>query len=42
MDFRISDTFTDSLAKVTFDEQKRVKGAVICLQDGYSMTGALP
>ena len=32
MDFRISDTFTDSLAKLTGDEQKLVKTTAFDLQ----------
>ena len=30
MDFRIADTFTDSLARLTGDEQKAVKTTPIC------------
>ena len=32
MDFRIADTFTDSLAKLTGDEQKAVKTTAFYLQ----------
>ncbi len=32
MDFRIADTFTDSLAKLTGEEQKSVKTAAFDLQ----------
>lgn len=32
MDFRIADTFTDSLAKLTGDEQKAVKTTAFDLQ----------
>ena len=32
MEFRIADTFTDSLAKLTGDEQKAVKTAAFDLQ----------
>jgi superfamily I DNA/RNA helicase len=32
MDFRIADTFTDSLAKITGDEQKAVKTTAFDLQ----------
>ena len=32
MQFRIADTFTDSLAKLTVDEQKAVKTAAFDLQ----------
>lgn len=32
MDFRISDTFTDSLARLTSDEQKSVKTTAFDLQ----------
>lgn len=32
MDFRIADTFTDSLARLTGDEQKAVKTTVFDLQ----------
>jgi hypothetical protein len=32
MDFRIADTFTDSLARLTSDEQKAVKVTVFDLQ----------
>jgi hypothetical protein len=32
MDFRIADTFTDSLARLTGDEQKTVKTAAFDLQ----------
>ena len=32
MDFRIADTFTDSLAKLTGDEQKSVKTTAFDLQ----------
>jgi len=32
MDFRIADTFTDSLARLTGDEQKAVKTAAFDLQ----------
>lgn len=32
MDFRIADTFTDSLAKLTGEEQKAVKTAAFDLQ----------
>jgi hypothetical protein len=32
MDFRIADTFTDSLARLTGDEQKALRAAAINLQ----------
>ena len=39
MDFRISDTFTDSLAKLTGDEQKLVKTTAFDLQMNPVNTG---
>lgn len=39
MDFRIADTFTDSLAKLTADEQKAVKTTAFDLQVNPSSPG---
>src|SRR5580692_3301507 len=39
MDFRIADTFTDSLARLTGDEQKSVKTAAFDLQMNPSHSG---
>ncbi|MDB4630976.1 UvrD-helicase domain-containing protein [Pseudomonadales bacterium] len=39
MNFRIADTFTDSLTKLTGDEQKRVKITVFDLQSNPSSSG---
>src|SRR5712664_3333768 len=39
MDFRIADTFTDSLARLTGDEQKAVKTTAFDLQLNPSGTG---
>src|SRR5712691_7952930 len=39
MDFRIADTFTDSLARLTGDEQKAVKTAAFDLQLGPTSAG---
>ena len=36
MEFRIADTFTDSLARLTGDEQKAVKTTAFDLQPGQS------
>jgi len=45
MNFRIADTFTDSLAKLTGDEQKAVKSTTFDLQmnpanPGYELSQA--
>ena len=40
MDFRIADTFTDSLARLTGDEQKAVKTTAFDLQ-GFQGQGQL-
>ena len=40
MEFRIADTFTDSLARLTGEEQKAVKTAAFDLQLDPSRTGA--
>ena len=39
MDFRIADTFTDSLAKLTSDEQKAVKTTAFDLQMNPAQPG---
>jgi hypothetical protein len=39
MDFRIADTFTDSLARLTGDEQKTVKTTAFDLQMDPSSSG---
>lgn len=42
MDFRIADTFADSLARLTGDEQKAVKLAAFDLQCLEDLTRARP
>ena len=42
MDFRIADTFTDSLAKLTSEEQKSGQATVVNLQLCDSSTNTTP
>ena len=42
MDFRIADTFTDSLARLTGDEQKAAKTTAFDLQVNPQATGRSP
>ena len=42
MDFRISDTFTDSLARLTGDEQRSCQTTVVDLKVSDSRPNATP